>query len=84
MIDAMPDVVPIVDRVPSLEGLIVATGMSGHGFGIGPAFGKAIAHIAHGLDVGHDMRRFRSERFADGSAVEPGPGRTTVQGRGGL
>lgn len=59
MIDAMPDVVPVVDRVPAVDGLIVATGMSAHGFGIGPAFGKAIAHMAAGRDVGHDMHRFR-------------------------
>jgi glycine/D-amino acid oxidase-like deaminating enzyme len=48
MIDAMPDVVPVVDRVPGLEGLIVATGMSGHGFGIGPGFGKVVTNIATG------------------------------------
>ncbi len=35
MIDTMPDVVPVVDRVPALSGLVIATGMSGHGFGIG-------------------------------------------------
>lgn len=35
MIDTMPDVVPIVDHVPELDGLILATGMSAHGFGIG-------------------------------------------------
>ena len=39
MIDAMPHIVPIVDRVPNIDGLILATGMSGHGFGIGPGFG---------------------------------------------
>lgn len=32
MIDAMPDVVPVVDRVSAMPGLIVATGMSAHGF----------------------------------------------------
>ena len=74
MIDAMPDVVPIVDRLSPLDGLIVATGMSAHGFGIGPAFGKAIAHMVTGRDVGHDMHRFRSTRFADGSKITPGPG----------
>ncbi len=40
MIDAMPDIVPIVDRAPNLQGLIIATGMSGHGFGIGPGLAK--------------------------------------------
>lgn len=73
MIDVMPDVVPIVDRVPQLEGLIIATGMSGHGFGIGPGFGKIISQMVQGKPTGHDMRRFRFSRFSDGSKLEPGP-----------
>lgn len=73
MIDAMPDIVPVVDRIPDIEGLIVATGMSGHGFGIGPGFGKAIARMATGKSAGHDMRRFRFLRFTDGSRMQPGP-----------
>ena len=73
MIDAMPDVVPVVDRVPGHDGLIVATGMSGHGFGIGPGFGKAIAHLAAGRPTGHDLSRFRFSRFTDGSRMIPGP-----------
>ena len=73
MIDAMPDVVPIVDRVPSVEGLIVATGMSGHGFGIGPGFGDILARMATGTKIGHDISRFRFERFTDGSTLELGP-----------
>lgn len=73
MIDAMPDVVPIVDRVPQIDGLIVATGMSGHGFGIGPGFGRAIAKIAAGKSPGHAIARFRFSRFTDGSPMVPGP-----------
>ncbi len=73
MIDAMPDIVPIVDRVPDLEGLIVATGMSGHGFGIGPAFGKIIAQIANKETSEHDLTRFRFTRFSDGSTLDIGP-----------
>ena len=73
MIDAMPDIVPIVDRVPDVEGLIVATGMSGHGFGIGPAFGKIIAQIANKETSEHDLKRFRFSRFSDGSALDIGP-----------
>ena len=73
MIDTMPDVVPIVDRVPDLQGLIIATGMSGHGFGIGPGFGKIIAAMAMQKPCGHDVSRFRFSRFSDGSKIEPGP-----------
>lgn len=73
MIDAMPDVVPIVDRVAQIDGLILATGMSGHGFGIGPGFGSIIAKMAAHKPVGHAMERFRFSRFSDGSAMRPGP-----------
>ena len=73
MIDAMPDIVPIVDRVPQMQGLIIATGMSGHGFGIGPGFGKILAEMVQGKTPGHKMDRFRFSRFTDGSKLEVGP-----------
>lgn len=68
MIDAMPDVVPVVDRAP-LDGLTIATGMCGHGFGIGPAFGRIVARIVRGGPAGYDMDRFRFGRFTDGSKL---------------
>lgn len=73
MIDTMPDVVPIIDRVAQQEGLIVATGLSGHGFGIGPGFGKIVSLLAQGKQTGHDISRFRFSRFSDGSKIVPGP-----------
>ena len=72
MIDSMPDIVPIVDHVPALPGLIMATGMSGHGFGIGPGFGQIIAQMVTGKKVAFDMARFRFNRFTDGSILELG------------
>jgi glycine/D-amino acid oxidase-like deaminating enzyme len=72
MIDTMPDVVPVLDRAP-VEGLFIATGLSGHGFGIGPGVGRVMADLVTGGPVGHDLTRFRLSRFADGSNVVPGP-----------
>ena len=72
MIDSMPDVVPVVDRAP-LPGLSICTGMCGHGFGIGPGFGRIMADLVSGGDVGHDLHRFRLGRFSDGSTLELGP-----------
>ena len=69
----LPDVVPVVDHVPQLPGLIVATGMCGHGFGIGPAFGRIAVPLAHGTDPGHDLSRFGLSRFSDGSKLVTGP-----------
>ncbi|MCL6284014.1 FAD-binding oxidoreductase [Ruegeria sp. 2012CJ41-6] len=73
MIDTMPDVVPVVDRAGGLPGLSICTGMSGHGFGIGPAFGRIMADLVTGDAPGHDLSRFRLSRFRDGSALVPGP-----------
>ncbi|MFN3281516.1 MAG: NAD(P)/FAD-dependent oxidoreductase [Tabrizicola sp.] len=72
MIDSLPDVVPIVDHAP-IPGLTIATGMSGHGFGIGPGMGRVVADLVTGRPVGHDLGRFRLSRFSDGSRIEPGP-----------
>lgn len=73
MIDVMPDVVPVVDRAERLPGLTIATGMSGHGFGIGPGFGRLLADLIQGNPPGHDLSRFRLSRFSDGSPMVPGP-----------
>ncbi len=73
LIDTMPDVVPIIDRAASLPGLTIATGLSGHGFGIGPAIGRVVADLVRGVAVGHDLTRFRLSRFSDGSKIELGP-----------
>ncbi len=73
MIDTMPDVVPVVDRVAALPGLTIGTGMSGHGFGIGPGMGKVLAALVTGNDPGHDLSRFRLSRFSDGSKMRLGP-----------
>jgi glycine/D-amino acid oxidase-like deaminating enzyme len=73
MIDTMPDVVPVIDRVATVPGLVFATGLSGHGFGIGPGVGRVVADLVAGNAVGHDLTRFRLSRFSDGSKVRAGP-----------
>jgi len=73
MIDTTPDVVPVIDRVAAYPGLFVATGFSGHGFGIGPGAGRVVADMVLGKPTGHDLTRFRLSRFRDGAAKEVGP-----------
>lgn len=73
MIDTMPDVVPVIDRIAALPGLTIGTGMSGHGFGIGPAMGRILADLVQGNAPGHDLSRFRFGRFADGTPMRMGP-----------
>lgn len=71
IVESSPDVVPIIDSIDSIAGFHVATGFSGHGFGIGPGAGKAIAAILTGDDCGIDTAPFRLSRFFDGSPIRP-------------
>jgi len=73
MIDTMPDTVPTMDSVPGFDGLWLASGFSGHGFGIGPAAGRIMADLIQGRSAEHDLTRFRFDRFTDGSAIKLGP-----------
>ncbi|MEM5542085.1 FAD-binding oxidoreductase [Sulfitobacter sp. AS92] len=73
MIDTMPDIVPVVDHCAQIPGLTIGTGMSGHGFGIGPGMGRVLAALVMGNAPGHDLSRFRADRFSDGSPIRPGP-----------
>lgn len=73
MIDATPDVVPVMDRVAAIPGFFIAAGFSGHGFGIGPGAGRVMADMVLGNSVGHDLSRFRLSRFSDGGKLELGP-----------
>jgi len=72
-IDVTPDVVPYISPVGTLPGLTVATGFSGHGFGIGPAAGRLAAELATGATPSVDPVPFRASRFTDGSPILIGP-----------
>ena len=48
MIDVMPDELCTVGELPDLPGLVLATGLSGHGFGLGPAVGMLAAQLVTG------------------------------------
>ncbi|QFU08940.1 N-methyl-L-tryptophan oxidase [Rhodobacteraceae bacterium THAF1] len=67
MIDCLPDMIPVIDRVGPLPGLVLLTGLSGHGFGIGPAVGRAAAALALDQTPDHDLSPFRFARFTDGT-----------------
>lgn len=70
MIETTPDVIPVIDHVESIPGFHIATGLSGHGFGIGPGAGKAIAGMLTGEDSGIPLEEFRLSRFFDGTKLE--------------
>jgi glycine/D-amino acid oxidase-like deaminating enzyme len=66
MIDVTPDAVPIIGPAGLMDGLFIATGFSGHGFGLGPAAGELIADLARGVTPRVDPSPFRFERFMKG------------------
>ena len=71
MVETSPDVVPIIDQNSDIPGFYVASGFSGHGFGIGPGAGKAIAGMLTGRYSGIDLTPFRLTRFFDGTPIRP-------------
>jgi glycine/D-amino acid oxidase-like deaminating enzyme len=73
MIDVMPDAIPVISAVDALPGFFIATGFSGHGFGIGPGAGRLVADLATGAPTLVDPAPFRLSRFTDGSNPRPHP-----------
>ena len=73
MIDTMPDLVPVIDRLNAAPDLVLATRFSSHGFGIGPGAVRVVASLVAGEAPCHDLRRFRMSRFSEGSCLELGP-----------
>lgn len=69
-IDVTPDAVPVISAIDSIPGFHIATGFSGHGFGIGPAAGRLMADIVTGSTPVVDPQPFRFSRFSDGSKIE--------------
>ena len=63
LIDVTPDAIPVIAHVERLPGFHLATGFSGHGFGIGPAAGKLAAEMLIGAPMTVDLSPFRLERF---------------------
>lgn len=73
-IDVTPDAVPVISAVDSVPGYFLATGFSGHGFGIGPAAGRLAADLVTGDTPIVDPHHFRFSRFFDGSNPQPEAG----------
>ncbi len=70
-IDTTPDAVPVISPCEGLPGLVLATGFSGHGFGIGPAAGALAADLATGARPLVDPHPFRHARFLSGEPIRP-------------
>ncbi|MFC5584706.1 NAD(P)/FAD-dependent oxidoreductase [Nitratireductor kimnyeongensis] len=69
MIDVMPDEIPVLDSPPGWQGLLIATGLSGHGFGIGPGAGLLAAQMTTGETPVVDPKPFSLSRFSRRAAA---------------
>lgn len=70
-IDVTPDTVPVISAVDSLPGFFLATGFSGHGFGLGPAAGKLAADVLTGDTPLVDPAAYSYQRLVDGRRLAP-------------
>jgi glycine/D-amino acid oxidase-like deaminating enzyme len=66
LIDVTPDAVPVIGEVAAIPGFFLATGFSGHGFGIGPGAGRLAADLVAGDTPIVDPAPFRFSRFTEG------------------
>jgi len=55
--------VPVIGEVPRLPGFFIASGFSGHGFGIGPGAGRLTADLVTGAPPLVDPKPYRLDRF---------------------
>ncbi|MEP7453615.1 FAD-dependent oxidoreductase [Phyllobacterium sp. SB3] len=60
--DMSPDDLPIIGKMPGIEGLYISAGSSGHGFKTGPAVGEALAELLIRADESL-LKPFSPERF---------------------
>jgi glycine/D-amino acid oxidase-like deaminating enzyme len=63
LIDVTPDAVPVISAAPTVPGFYLATGFSGHGFGIGPAAGRLMADLVVGDQPIVDPTPYAFARF---------------------
>ena len=63
MMDATPDAIPVICEAPTMPGLFISSGYSGHGFGIGPGAGRLTADLVSGHAPLVDPGAFHLDRF---------------------
>jgi sarcosine oxidase subunit beta len=64
LLDMTPDALPIIERVPQCDGLVIAAGFSGHGFCLGPVTGQIVRDLVMEGTTAFPIQPFTSDRFA--------------------
>jgi glycine/D-amino acid oxidase-like deaminating enzyme len=70
-LDITPDVMPVTGGAPTVQGFILATGLSGHGFAIGPIAGWLVSELMVDGEPALDLHAFRFSRFAERDFGKP-------------
>lgn len=63
VMDATPDAIPVISPVHHVPGFYIASGFSGHGFGIGPGAGQMMADLVTGAPTKVDAKVFDISRL---------------------
>lgn len=63
VMDVTPDAVPVISEIAALPGFHIASGFSGHGFGVGPGAGQLMADIIMGTPPLVDPAPFHIRRL---------------------
>ncbi len=67
--DHTPDWHPLLGPAPGVDGLLVCTGWSGHGFKSAPAAGRVLADLALGREPEVDVSELALDRFERDAAM---------------
>ena len=65
LIDQTPDDLPVIERTPELDGLVISAGFSGHGFGIAPMTSLVVRDLALGDTPRLPLEAFQRARFSN-------------------
>ena len=69
VIDMSPDGLPILDGATGVDGLVVVTGLSGHGLALGPAIGRIAAELATDGRTTRAIEAFSLRRFTGATPI---------------
>lgn len=69
--DCTPDMLPVIDKLDRPRGLVLATGFSGHGFGMGPIVGKLVSELIVDAKPSLDISGLCFSRFKEGLRRKP-------------
>ncbi|MCW8060628.1 NAD(P)/FAD-dependent oxidoreductase [Agrobacterium tumefaciens] len=79
LIDVTPDAIPVIGPAGGIPGFFIASGFSGHGFGIGPGSGQLMADLVTNARPSVDPAPFSFDRFKKTKAASA---RTNLGQRG--